>query len=54
MELTFECPFCRHLVVKSGNWFKSTSMYNCQGCKKEVRLTYADKAALFDRHRHMV
>ena len=50
VEMTFECPFCGHALVKSGSWFHSVSKFKCKGCEREIRLGYPDRLALFDRH----
>ena len=49
--LTYHCPRCGHPVVKSGAWFWSARRVVCQGtCNRKLRLTYADKVALFEEH----
>jgi hypothetical protein len=27
--------------------------FRCEGCKREVAVTYSDKVALFDKHAHL-
>jgi hypothetical protein len=27
--------------------------FRCEGCKREVTVTYSDKVALFDKHAHL-
>ena len=49
-DLTFHCPHCGLAITKSGSWFKSIVQFKCQGCQREVRLTYTDKIALFEKH----
>ena len=48
--MTFECPLCDHPVIKSGIWFSTVGRFKCEGCQREVQLTYDDKVALFDKH----
>jgi transposase-like protein len=50
VSMTFECPFCTCTLVKSGGWFQTIGRFKCNGCQREVRLTYSDKVALFDKH----
>jgi transposase-like protein len=50
VDLTFECPFCGYPLVKSGSWFRSVRRFKCEGCKREVRISYFDKVALFEKH----
>ena len=50
VDLTFNCPHCGHALVKSGAWFQSVSHFKCEGCQRDVQLTYDDKVALFDNH----
>ncbi|MDW6025887.1 hypothetical protein SAZ10_29420 [Mesorhizobium sp. BAC0120] len=50
IEMTFDCPFCAHPLVKTGTWFQTTSGFRCVRCQKQVRITYSDKVALFDKH----
>jgi transposase-like protein len=52
VSMTFECPFCTRTLVKSGGWFQTIGRFKCNGCQREVRLTYSDKVALFDKHAH--
>jgi transposase-like protein len=53
VALTFECPFCKHPLVKSGGWFQMAASFWCAGCHREVRLTYSDKLVLFEKHAHL-
>jgi hypothetical protein len=53
VALTFEWPFCNHTLVESGRWFQVAASFRCNGCQREVRLTYADKVALFEKHAHL-
>jgi DNA-directed RNA polymerase subunit RPC12/RpoP len=54
VDLTLECKSCGHLIIKKGEWFIGASTFKCDQCKGEVRLTYSDKVALFDKHAHLV
>jgi transposase-like protein len=47
------CPFCTRALVKSGSWFQTIGRFKCNGCQLEVRLTYSDKVALFDKHAYL-
>jgi Zn finger protein HypA/HybF involved in hydrogenase expression len=53
VDLTLECKSCGHLIIKKGDWFITASTFKCDQCKGEVRLTYSDKVALFDKHAHL-
>ena len=53
VDLTLECKRCGHLIVKQGVWFMTASIFKCNECKGEVRLTYSDKVALFAKHAHL-
>ena len=53
VDLTLECERCGHLIIKKGGWFTTASIFKCEECKSEVRLTYNDKAALFTKHAHL-
>jgi len=54
VALQFECPACKHPIIRNGSWFKSISRFTCDGCGAGLRLGYFDKLALFDRHKHLV
>lgn len=51
VAMTFECPACRHPIVKDGRWFKAVSTFRCKACKTKLHLGYADKLSLFQKHR---
>jgi transcription initiation factor IIE alpha subunit len=51
--MTFECPLCDHVLVKSGSWFQVVHGFTCEGCKAEIRLAYSDKVALFEKYAHL-
>ena len=53
VEMTFECPFCGHVLVKSGSWFHSVSRFKCKGCERVIRLSYPDRLALFEKYAHL-
>jgi len=48
-----QLPHCDLAIIKPGSWFQSVRQFNCQGCKREVRITYVDKVALFEKHAHL-
>jgi hypothetical protein len=54
VDLTFICPHCAHPLVKPGRWFKCAMGFKCESCKSDIRLTYSNKLALFDRYREPV
>ena len=54
VDLTLECKYCGHPVAKIGNWFRVAHRFKCEGCKREVPLTYSDKVALFKKHEHLL
>lgn len=53
IDLTFPCPLCDHAMVKNGNWFMTVGRFTCVGCEGAIRLTYADKVALFEKHAYL-
>jgi len=44
------CPSCKHDIVQLGSWFQSRSPFPCPFCGTEIRLTYSDKLALFQKY----
>jgi hypothetical protein len=54
VDLTFNCPHCGYPMVKPGSWFKAAKGFKCRSCKSNIRLTYTNKLALFDRYREPV
>lgn len=52
--LTFQCPQCNFTVIKNGSWFQVVSHFRCDGCGREIRITYPDKIATFQKHAHLV
>jgi hypothetical protein len=50
VELTLECKHCGHPRTKKGDWFVVAHRFKCEGCGREVPLTYSDKVALFNKH----
>ena len=34
-------------------WFQTVGRFICEGCQAEIRLTYHDKLALFEKHAHL-
>jgi transposase-like protein len=53
-SLTLDCPQCGHALTKKGSWFMAGHRFKCEGCQREVRLTYAEKIKLFARHTHLI
>ncbi|PAP98061.1 MAG: hypothetical protein E5Y88_24835 [Mesorhizobium sp.] len=51
--LTFQCPQCNFTVIKNGSWFQVVSHYKCEGCGREIRITYPDKIGIFQKHAHL-
>jgi len=49
-QLTFECPQCRHPIVRKGTWFKTIAAFKCPSCKASLRIGYPEKLRLFERH----
>jgi hypothetical protein len=54
VDLTLECKYCGHVRVKKGSWFLSAYRFKCEGCSREVPITYSDKVALFNKHAHFI
>ena len=53
VDLKLECKHCGHLLIKKGAWFMTVHHFRCEGCKREVAVTYSDKVALFNKHAHL-
>jgi transposase-like protein len=53
VDLTLECPHCGHPIIKKGGWFVWVHRFNCEGCNREVPITYSDKVVLFKKHAHL-
>ncbi|RWM24497.1 MAG: hypothetical protein EOR74_24430 [Mesorhizobium sp.] len=53
VDLKFECPRCKHPIVRKGSWFKVIANFRCQNCGENVRLGYPDKLAIFERHKRL-
>jgi hypothetical protein len=53
IDLRLECKHCGHPLIKNGAWFLTIAHFRCEGCKREVTVTYSDKVALFDKHAHL-
>ena len=41
--LTMPCPNCGHKLERLGDWFKTVTRYECEGCHQTVRVRYEDK-----------
>ena len=52
-NLVFQCQRCSRTIVRKGSWIKSIKTFRCEGCRSEVRMTYGQKLAIFERHRHL-
>lgn len=50
MDLTLPCKYCGHSIIKKGGWYLVAHRFNCEGCNREVPITYSDKVALFNKH----
>jgi hypothetical protein len=50
VELTLECKHCGRSIIKKGSWFVVVHRFKCEGCSREVAITYSDKVALFNRY----
>jgi transposase-like protein len=53
IDLTLPCKYCGHSMIKKGGWFLAVHRFKCEGCKREVPITYSDKVALFNKHAHL-
>jgi len=49
-DLTLKCKHCDWPLIRNGNWFITASRFRCVGCKREMRISYGEKVALFERH----
>jgi hypothetical protein len=47
--MTLACRTCGFALTKKGSWFKSASLYKCESCGVQGRVTYDDKVRLFAR-----
>lgn len=52
-NLAFQCRYCSETIVRKGSWIKSVRTFRCDACQTQVRMTYGNKAAIFERHRHL-
>ncbi|WP_127298265.1 MULTISPECIES: hypothetical protein [unclassified Mesorhizobium] len=50
-DMILNCPICNRAMVRKGYWIKSVKAFTCDGCHNEMRLTYGQKIAIFERHR---
>jgi hypothetical protein len=50
VDLTLECKYCGHPIIKRGIWFLAVHRFKCGGCNQDVPITYSDKVALFNKH----
>jgi hypothetical protein len=48
--LSHPCPHCGHKLTMRGNWFSVIGNYRCALRRKNVRMTYEVKLALFESH----
>jgi len=53
VDLTLDCKHCGHPIIKRGGWFLVAYRFKCQGCNREVPITYSDKIVLFKKHAHL-
>jgi DNA-directed RNA polymerase subunit RPC12/RpoP len=53
VDLTLRCKYCGHVRVKKGSWFLVAYRFKCEGCGREVSITYSDKVALFNKHANL-
>ena len=53
VDLVLKCKYCGHPKIKKGAWFMTVHHFECEGCKRDVRVTYSDKVALFAEHAHL-
>jgi hypothetical protein len=53
IDLRLACKHCGHPLIKKGSWFMTVAHFKCEGCKREVPVTYSDKVALFKKHAHL-
>lgn len=52
-NLRFDCPRCRHPVIRKGSWFKVIATFRCPGCKAALRLGYPEKLRIFEAHKQL-
>jgi transposase-like protein len=50
VELTLQCKYCGHSIIKKGVWFVVIHRFTCEGCNRQVPMTYSDKVALFNKY----
>jgi hypothetical protein len=50
VDLTLECKHCGWPLIKSGYWFITAPRFKCEGCNRELRITYSEKVVLFEAH----
>lgn len=49
-DLTLKCKHCGHSIIRKGSWFVVVHRFKCEGCSRDVPITYSDKVALFNKH----
>ena len=54
VPLTFECPHCKHPLIKNGSWFRGARHFACGASQCRVPITYSEKLMLFAKHAHLV
>jgi hypothetical protein len=53
VDFFLRCKYCGHPTTKKGSWFMTIHRFECEGCKRDVSVTYSDKLALFAEHAHL-
>jgi hypothetical protein len=54
VDLTLECKYCGHSLIKNGAWFTVAHRFKCEGCNRETPITYSDKIVLFNKHAYLI
>jgi hypothetical protein len=54
VDLTLECKYCGHPLIKKGGWFVVVHRFKCEGCNRETPITYNDKIVLFKKHEDLI
>jgi transposase-like protein len=50
VRMRYECPHCKHSMIRKGRWFYLSAHYTCRGCEREVVIPHDDKVKLIRKY----
>ena len=50
VRMSYECPHCKHPLIRKGRWFYVSGHYMCEACDQEVLITHDDKLRLLRKY----